>query len=74
MNLILFDAAETAGPLRRDDPRAQHLIDVLRRREGDTFDVGLVNGPRGQGTLVALGPDTLTLAFVWHQTPAPPPP
>ena len=74
MNLILFDLAETAAPLRRADPRARHLLDVLRRREGDTFDAGLVNGPRGKGTLVALGPDALTLAFTWGDEPPPLPP
>jgi len=44
MNLILFELAETTVPLSRNDPRAQHILDVLRREIGDTFDAGLVNG------------------------------
>lgn len=72
MNLILFDTAETTAPLPRADPRAAHLLNVLRRREGDSFDAGLVNGPRGKGTLAAIGHDALTLNFSWG--PAPPPP
>ena len=65
MNLILFDAAEIATPLPRSDPRAAHVLDVLRRKVGDTFDAGLINGPRGKGTLVAVGPEALTLEFTW---------
>ncbi len=72
MNLILFDAAEIDRPLPRGDPRAVHLLRVLRRREGDTFDAGLVNGPRGRGTLVAIGPDALGLAFAWSGAPPAP--
>ena len=55
----------------RRSARATHLLRVLRRREGDTFDAGLVNGPRGKGTLTAIGPDALTLSFAWDAAPPP---
>lgn len=71
MNLVLFALAEIARPLPRDDRRALHLLRVLRRREGDTFDAGLINGPRGKGTLVAISPDALTLSFAWDGEPPP---
>lgn len=71
MNLVLFEAAELTAPLPRTDPRAAHILDVLRRREGDTFDAGTVNGPRGKATLAATTRDALTLAFTWD-TPLPP--
>jgi RsmE family RNA methyltransferase len=74
VNLLLFDPAEIAAPLLRADPRARHLLDVLRRREGDTFDAGLVNGPRGKGTLAVIGADALTLTFAWGDEPPPLPP
>ncbi len=74
MNLILFEPPEIAAPLPCDDPRARHLLDVLRRRVGDTFDAGLVNGPRGKGTLVAIGADAITLTFAWGDAPPPLPP
>jgi len=74
VNLILFEPAEIAAPLPRRDPRAVHLLDVLRRHEGDTFDAGLVNGPRGRGTLVAIGTHALTLRFDWGAPPPPPDP
>jgi RsmE family RNA methyltransferase len=74
VNLILFEPAELAVPLPRTDPRARHLLDVLRRQVGDTFDAGLLNGPRGKGTLTARDATTLHLAFVWGPPPPPPDP
>lgn len=73
VNLILFAPTETTAPLPRTDPRALHILRVLRRIIGDTFDCGLVNGPRGKGTVVALDAQTLTLAFAWDALPPPPP-
>ena len=74
MNIILFHPAEVEPPLGRRDPRARHILDVLRRQPGDTFDAGLINGPRGKGTLVAIGAEALTLSFLWGETPPPPDP
>ena len=71
MNIILFYAQEVERPLPRRDPRAIHLLGVLRRRPGDTFDAGLINGPRGKGTLVAIGEEALTLSFAWAEPPPP---
>ncbi len=71
MNLVLFEPAELTAPLPRTDPRAAHILDVLRRREGDTFDAGTVNGPRGKAALATVTPGALTLAFTWD-APLPP--
>ena len=74
MNLILFEPAELSAPLPRTDRRAVHLLKVLRRSAGDTFDAGLINGPRGKGTVAAISADSLTLTFSWGATaPAPEP-
>jgi RsmE family RNA methyltransferase len=71
VNIILFDAPEVQLPLDRNDPRAVHLLEVLQRREGDSFAAGLINGPRGRGELVAIGKNSLTLSFVWGESPPP---
>lgn len=71
MNLILFEPAETERPLPRTDPRAVHLLEILRRKDGDSFDAGLINGPKGKATLVAIGASSLTLTFSWGATPPP---
>ncbi len=72
VNIILFQPAEVQLPLPRNDPRARHILDVLRRETGGTFDAGLIDGPRGKGTVAAIGSDTLTLSFVWGESPPPP--
>lgn len=71
MNLILFERSEVDRPLARGDRRAVHLLQVLRRREGDSFDVGVVDGPRGRATLVNIGAEALNLAFTWGAEPLP---
>ena len=74
MNLILFEPSELSAPLSRTDPRALHVLNVLRRNVGGTFDAGLINGPRGKGTLAAINDATLTLTFAWGGTPPAPEP
>ena len=69
MNIILFERAELELPLQREDRRAIHLLDVLRRREGDTFDAGLIDGPRGKGTVIAISNAGLSLSFRWGDEP-----
>lgn len=71
MNLVLFSPEEIARPLPRTDPRAIHLLTVLRRAPGDSFDAGLINGPRGKGTVAEIGIDVLSLTFAWGEAPAP---
>jgi 16S rRNA (uracil1498-N3)-methyltransferase len=63
LNIILLEAGEADSPLALSDPRAAHLIRVLRRREGDTFDAGIVNGPMGKATVVSIGPGGLAFRF-----------
>lgn len=70
MNIILFSPEEVQLPLSGKDSRARHILEVLRRKPGDTFDAGLINGPRGKGTLRAVGTDgTLMLSFAWGDPP-----
>jgi 16S rRNA (uracil1498-N3)-methyltransferase len=74
VNIILFSTSETDHPLPRGDPRSRHILEILRRRPGDTFDAGLINGPRGKGTLAAVTEASLHLTFVWGEAPPPLPP
>ncbi len=70
MNIILFSPSEVELPLSRQDNRARHILAVLRRQPGDSFDVGLIDGPRGKATLVEVRADELNLSFVWGESPA----
>lgn len=69
MNLLLFRPDEIERPLPATDPRARHLLEVLRRRAGGEFDAGVVNGARGRGRLEHIAPDALTLSFQWTEPP-----
>ncbi len=55
MNIILAEAAELVGrQLTLTDYRAEHIVKVLRVELGDRLRVGLINGMRGYGTIVAV--------------------
>lgn len=69
MNIILFDKHEIDGPFRRDDPRVEHVLNVLRREVGDSTDVGLVDGPRGKAILKSLDEDEVVFDFTWTEEP-----
>lgn len=71
MNLILFDRDELERPLTRNDRRAIHIRDVLRRTNGDMFDAGVVDGPRGKGRVREIRGGDLILEFTWQAEPPP---
>lgn len=71
MNLILFSAEETQRPLRTSDPRALHLLKTLRRREGETFDAGVVNGARLKGRICKITRDALEIDYEATELPPP---
>ena len=74
MNLMLFTSEETSRPLPANDLRARHMVQVLRAQPGQTFDVGLVDGPRGKARIEAMDAHGITLAFTWGAPPPPLPP
>lgn len=65
MNLILLDSEELDVLLPPTDPRARHIVDVLRRSEGDVFDVGLSDGRVGKGRVENVGEDGLRVSVEW---------
>jgi RsmE family RNA methyltransferase len=73
VNLILLDADElqSNGEVTLSGRRAAHLLDVLAGTMGQTVRVGVIDGPRGTGTVLAATPGAVTLHCVLE--PAPPP-
>jgi 16S rRNA (uracil1498-N3)-methyltransferase len=57
VNLILFEPEEIGKPLPKRDERAVHLIKVLRKGVGDTFDAGVAGGLLGTGRITERAPD-----------------
>jgi len=70
MNIILFESCEVDEPFRRDDPRVNHILTVLRREIGDATDVGIVNGPRGKAILRSLNEHEVGFDFTWGEAPS----
>ena len=63
MNLILCEPGEIGadGVVTLTGPRAAHLRDVLRVGPGDRVRLGVVDGPKGHGEVVAIADGTATL-------------
>lgn len=78
MNLLLLEVGEldAEGRVRLTGRRADHLWDVLRVVEGQVVRVGVLDGPRGSGTVVGRAKDagqrTITLAVDLTEPPEPP--
>jgi RsmE family RNA methyltransferase len=63
VNLVIFEQAEigAAGDVSLDGARARHVINVLKARPGQQVRVGLLDGPRGVGTVQSVTGDTVEL-------------
>jgi RsmE family RNA methyltransferase len=75
VNLILADPQELdeSGVLTLSDARAAHLLNVLDVAPGRDVRVGLLDGPRGIGTVTSTREHTVALRCVFEQDiPAPP--
>lgn len=73
MNVILLPSLAVEQSLPVGDPRFEHVRGVLRMRVGDSFDVGVANGPRGKAQLVSLDATELRLRITWGERPPLPP-
>ncbi len=73
MNLLLLEEHErVAGPrFRVDGSRARHVREVLRAAPGDTLRVGVLEGPVGTATLVAVGEGEVVLDAELDGAPPP---
>lgn len=73
MNLILFEPHEIENQTtaRVSGVRARHIQKVLRAIPGDTLRIGLLNGPKGIGTLIATDGAEVTMQCQWEAVPPP---
>lgn len=73
MNLLLLERTEitAAGEVLLDGPRARHLLDVLKVREGSVVRAGIVDGPIGSAEVLERGSDRVLLSV---RCEGPPPP
>ncbi|MCL2243372.1 MAG: 16S rRNA (uracil(1498)-N(3))-methyltransferase [Treponema sp.] len=57
MNIILFEEYELGRNLSRRDERTIHLIKVLHKKAGDTFEAGIIGGMKGTGKIEKINFD-----------------
>ena len=63
MNICLFKTDELNKPLSLHDQRGEHLIKILRKKVGDTFTAGVVDGKAGIATITEINDDGITFFF-----------
>ncbi|MGN0729519.1 RsmE family RNA methyltransferase [Treponema sp.] len=51
MNICLFSPEEISSPLNIQDERAQHILKILHKKEGDTFSSGIIGGKAGTSVI-----------------------
>ncbi len=54
MNICLFSPEEIGQPLLKKDPRNEHIIKVLHKKEGETFDAGIIGGQAGKAKITKI--------------------
>ena len=54
MNICLFSETEVTEPLSFEDERAQHIIKILHKKEGDTFYAGVIGGKSGNALITKI--------------------
>lgn len=73
MILLQPDDIRDDGLAVLSDARALHIRKVLKVQEGETLRIGMLNGPQGKGTVLAIDPHTVCLQCVLEDE-APPKP
>lgn len=56
MNICLFTPQEISRPLAKHDERTEHIVKVLHKGVGDTFDAGIIGGKAGVATITRIIP------------------
>jgi 16S rRNA U1498 N3-methylase RsmE len=71
MNLILIEEHELGKALPRRDERTVHLIKVLHKKAGESFDAGILGGGRGKGRIEKINLDGSVRFSLRIDEPAP---
>jgi len=72
VNIILLEEYELGRSLPRRDERTIHLLKVLHKKAGDTFEAGILGGNMGTGRIEKINLDGSI--FITVEASGPPPP
>jgi len=72
VNIVLLEEHELGRNLPRRDPRTIHLLKVLHKKNGDSFEAGLLGGELGTGKIEKINFDgSVFFTFQPGMPPAP---
>ena len=63
MNIVLFTEKEISAPLLLSDERAQHILKILHKKNGDSFTSGIIGGKAGKSTITKIDEKYLHFSF-----------
>lgn len=63
MNICLFSTQEINLPLSVSDLRGRHLIEILHKKEGDTFEAGIIGGLAGTAFINKIADGKIQFTF-----------
>lgn len=63
MNIILFNPQEIQSPLSLSDERAKHILKILHKNIGESFDAGIIDGSAGSALITAINSDSISFEF-----------
>jgi len=62
MNICLFTPEEISMPLKIEDERAQHILKILHKKEGEYFTAGIIGGKAGLAKIISIT-DSISFFF-----------
>jgi len=72
VNIILFEEHELGRNLPRRDNRTIHLLKVLHKKAGDSFEAGIIGGMKGTGRIEKVNFDGSIFVSLYASEPSPP--
>lgn len=66
MNLFLLEEAVEEIRWPSNDQKTVHIRKTLKAKDGDSLDFGVINGPRGKGTVKWIGDGGVKIVLQWN--------
>lgn len=63
MNIVLFDSSEIDEPLPLYDQRAGHILKILKKNVGDTFEAGIIGSMAGKALIMQINDEGIAFNF-----------
>jgi 16S rRNA (uracil1498-N3)-methyltransferase len=63
MNIVLFRSEEIEKLIPASDRRVRHISRILKKRSGEEFEAGIIEGERGRARILSLDRSGLLISF-----------